>query len=46
MRPVFRRARGVRSLLLTATGAILIATVLLTGPADHSREVVDAPLVI
>lgn len=42
MRLVFRRARGVKSLLLAATGATLIATVLLTGLADYSREVVDA----
>jgi ABC-type lipoprotein release transport system permease subunit len=32
----------VKSLLLAATGATLIATVLLTGLADYSREVVDA----
>jgi hypothetical protein len=42
MRLVFRRARGVKSLLLAATSATLIATVLLTGLADYSREVVDA----
>ncbi|GAA4714325.1 hypothetical protein Prum_040270 [Phytohabitans rumicis] len=32
----------MKSLLLAATGATLIATVLLTGLADYSREVVDA----
>lgn len=42
MRLVFRRARGAKSLLLAATGATLIATVLLTGLAAYSREVVDA----
>jgi len=42
MKLVFRRARGVKSLLLAATSATLIATVLLTGLADYSREVVDA----
>jgi hypothetical protein len=39
---VFRRARAAKSLLLAATGATLIATVLLTGLADYSRDVVDA----
>jgi hypothetical protein len=42
MRLVLRRARGAKSLLLAATGATLIATALLTGLANYSREVVDS----
>jgi hypothetical protein len=42
MRLVFRRARAVRGLLVAATGATLVATLLLTGLADYGRDVVDA----
>jgi hypothetical protein len=42
MRLVLRRARAARGLLLAATGATLVATLLLTGLADYSRDVVDA----
>ncbi|MBF9128439.1 ABC transporter permease [Plantactinospora sp. S1510] len=42
MRLVLRRARGAKSLLLAATGATLIATALLTGLANYSRQVIDS----
>jgi hypothetical protein len=42
MRLVTRRARGAKALLLAAAGATLIATVLLTGLAAYSRDVVIA----
>jgi hypothetical protein len=42
MRLVLRRARAVRGLLLAATGATLVATLLLTGLADYSRDAVAA----
>lgn len=39
---VIRRARAARGLLLAATGATLVATLLLTGLADYGRDVVEA----
>jgi hypothetical protein len=42
MKLVFRRARAARGLLVAATGATLVATLLLTGLADYGRDVVDA----
>jgi FtsX-like permease family len=42
MRLVFRRARAARGLLVAASGATLVATLLLTGLADYGRDVVDA----
>jgi hypothetical protein len=42
MRLVLRRARAVRGLLLAAAGATLVATLLLTGLADYSRDAVAA----
>jgi hypothetical protein len=42
MRLVVRRARAAYGLLLAATGATLVATLLLTGVAGYGRQVVDA----
>lgn len=42
MRVVLRRATGARGLLLAATGAALIATVLITGLVGYSRDVIAA----